>query len=154
MLKGSKTTNKRLKNLNFNPHGGKKFSRQRQPTGEKKSAGWKRKKFGREVIRALLEGKFNLSDDLKKKLVESFGNIDDKTIGEIMTLRQIEKAIKSADTPALVNLMNQAYGQPKSEIDVTTDGKPMNLLPDNIKSMTFEQLKELLATADSKSGKD
>lgn len=120
-----KSTEKHPRLKNLGDKAGTNNFKNRQPTSEQKREGWKKKKFSRTVIRELLESQFNLTPKLRKKLEKFYGPVDDKTIGELISMRQVEKAINNADTFATTNLFNQAYGQPKQEIDVTSDGKPI-----------------------------
>lgn len=123
MSEKSSEKHPRLKNLG--DKAGSNDFKNRQPSSEQKKEGWKKKKFSRTVIRELLESKFELTPKLRKKLEKSFGPLDDKTIGELISMRQIEKAINNADTFATTNLLNQAFGQPKQEVDVTSGGQPI-----------------------------
>lgn len=104
------------------------FTSDKQPEGSIKSAGWQKKKFTRQIIREFLEGKFDLSPELKKQFAAKFGiDPDDITVGQATMMQQAMLAMGSGTTArqAAEFLFNQAYGQPKQEIDVTSDGKPI-----------------------------
>lgn len=104
------------------------ISRQNQPAPPLKSAGWQKKKFTRQIIREFLEGKFDLSPELKKQFQAKFGiDPDTITVGAAVTMQQAMLAMGSGTTAkqAAEFLFNQAYGQPKQEIDMTSEGKPI-----------------------------
>lgn len=94
----------------------KQFTSENQPPGELKSAGWKKKKFTRDTIRAMLDLPFKGSKDLDwyKKLVEIFGEeaLEGITMGQLMTLRQQQVASENGSTPAYSALIDQSMGRP------------------------------------------
>lgn len=98
------------------------FSDKNQPSDEDKSQGWQKKKFTRTIIREFLEGKFDLSPELKKQFQAKFGiDPENITIGAAAMMQQAMLAMGSGTTArqAAEFLFNQAYGQPKQEIEQT-----------------------------------
>ena len=69
-----------------------------------------KKKIERTLLTNLLAGKFNgvLSEDVKALIDKAEVNIED-----VMHLRQIEKAIKKADTRAYEVVLDRAFGKVK-----------------------------------------
>ena len=56
---------------------------------------------------------------MRGKVAQYFGvPTESITIEEMMDLRQAQKAIQSGDTPAYKAVKEQAYGQPKQEINI------------------------------------
>ena len=103
-----------------------KFTKDTQPSGAAKSAGWKKKTKGVELAKAVLNLAFKGAKDseLKKLAAEYFAIPEDKITVEVMLLfRQAEKAIQKADTAAFKAVMERAHGLPSSSIDITTKGK-------------------------------
>lgn len=99
---------------------GKKFTKDYQPAPKAKSEGWKKRRFSRDLIKEMLNGKFKFTDksQVKKNLIQSFGEeVVDLTIGELMTLRQMHKAISEGDHNAYKTLVDQALGNPKQEVN-------------------------------------
>lgn len=100
---------------------GKAFGEaQRQPSDESKRQGWAKKKFKRELIKEFLNTKFTFPKNSKiaKELIAAFGeDVTECDAGTIATLRQIQNVIDFGNPIAFEKLMNQAYGQPKQEIE-------------------------------------
>lgn len=112
------------------PPKGVRFTKDNQPSGEKKSEGKKKRKFTRELMKEMLNMKYKFAEDsaLKKQLVAAFGNdILDKPIGEVMTLMQMQKAVLKGDTAAFNSIIDQAFGRPAQAI-INTD-EDGNVLP-------------------------
>lgn len=96
------------------------FTSDKQPEGKVKSAGWQKKRFTRQIIREFLEGKFNLSPELKKQFEAKFGiDPDNITVGAAALMQQAMLAMGNGTIAkqAAEFLFNQAYGQPKQEIE-------------------------------------
>lgn len=75
-----------------------------------------------------MEGRFDLSPELKKQFATKFGiDADNITVGAATMMQQAMLAMGSGTTArqAAEFLFNQAYGQPKQEIDVTSGDKPI-----------------------------
>lgn len=111
---------------------GKSFTKENQPSGAQKSAGWRRKKFTRDVLKDMLNMpyKFLPASKLKDQLLKSFGpDVKNMNIGQIMSLVQMNKSILAGDTAAFAAVLNQAHGFPKQQTDLTTKGKPVSYTP-------------------------
>lgn len=114
-----KTTEKRAEK--FIPVG-VEFNSERQPTPEAKSLGWKKKRQGRELAKAVLELAFKgmKNSELKKAAAEYFSIAEHEITVEMMLLfRQAEKAIQKADTAAFRAVMERAHGLPKQDIELS-----------------------------------
>lgn len=122
------TVKKQSKIDNFGKNLRKTGFQDKQPAPPLKSQGWQKKRFTRQIIREFLEGKFNLSPEVKKQFQDKFGiNPDKIPVGSAIMMQQAMISMGSGTTAkqAAEFLFNQAYGQPKQEIDVTSDGKPI-----------------------------
>lgn len=122
----------------------KQFSKENQPTGKQKSDGHKKRQAIKEMIRMMFENKYKFSDDsqLKKQMITAFGpEVADKTILEIMTLQQVQKAILKGDTQAFIALLDRVDGRPVQAIAETdADGNELDGVPINLtfpKGMKF-----------------
>lgn len=128
----AETTQKRGgRGLNPVPKG-KTFSKDYQPTGNAKSKGKKKKRFARELVTEMLQMpyKFAADSQVKKQLIQNFGNeIVEMTVGEVMTLQQMQKAIMKADTIAYSTLLDQAFGRVSQHVDLTSKGETINTKP-------------------------
>jgi hypothetical protein len=106
----------------LNGEDGKHFSKDYQPSNAVKQAGWDRKKFTRQVLKEMLDMKYKFSakSPIKKSLVAAYGEqVLDMTVGQLMGLQQMEKAIKKSDSIAFTAMINQALGMPKQETEIT-----------------------------------
>jgi len=101
------------------------FTSERQPSGEAKSEGHKRKLLLKEISEQLVSGEA-LSDlkPLARYLGVSENEIDIETL---MHLKQIEKAIKEQDTRAYNAVMDRLKGKPAQSIDHTSGGEKINV---------------------------
>lgn len=94
------------------------FTSDKQPSGEAKSEGHKRKLLLKEISEQLVSGEaLNDLKPLARYLGVSENEIDIETL---MHLRQIEKAIKEQDTRAYNAVMDRLKGKPEQSIDHTT----------------------------------
>jgi hypothetical protein len=74
------------------------------------------------IVRQILEMKGVIPAEAFDKLKGIFPELkNDITVEEIMTIQQVNKAIKKADTNAYSKLMDSAYGLPKQEIQATNN---------------------------------
>ncbi|HYH14142.1 MAG TPA: hypothetical protein VD794_02915 [Flavisolibacter sp.] len=112
---------KRDKNLNLKP-----FTSDNQPSGEAKSKGWDKRRFNRDILQNMLG--LNIEDlpldSFRDELIEKYGEgVKEMSIGQLMSMVQLKKAVKKGDTGAYYNVLNQAFGYPKESKDVnlTTD---------------------------------
>ncbi len=92
----------------------KMFAKDRQPSPEAKKNGWKKKKFTRDTIRAMLELPATIPEKMREELVEIYGEevVASITNGQLMTLKQMHKAIKNGDTAAFTAVIDQGIGRP------------------------------------------
>lgn len=100
-----------------------RFSSTNQPPKEKKMAGIAKKKFTRQLLKDMLNlpYKFAPESQIKQQLIKAFGKeIENMSIGEIMSLQQAQKAVLKSDSGAYMALLNQAFGLPKQDIDLST----------------------------------
>jgi hypothetical protein len=96
------------------------FTSTNQPSGEIKSAGQQKRKFSRQMLKEMLDMQYKAKAPIKKELVAAFGpEIEGMTIGQIMGLRQMQKAVNACDSNAFTAVLNQALGQPKQETEIT-----------------------------------
>lgn len=105
-----------------NPPPGRRFTSEIQPDPANISKGIRKKKFTRDLIRQMLNEPFRINKDseLGKKMRELYG--DDAfeiPVGELMTLRQMEKAIATQDTQAFSAVTDQGMGRPVQAIAQT-----------------------------------
>ncbi len=88
------------------------FGKDNQPSPEAKSDGWRRRRTLQELADALL----NTSgiNKAKQTAIECGMDLQDDefTLEVVMTLRQIEKAIKKGDTQAYSAAMDRMKGKP------------------------------------------
>ena len=98
-------------------HNPKPFTSSYQPGKEKSKETLRKQKTIRDSFKALLRMKYKFDDGskIKEQLVKAFGKqaVENMTVGEIMALQQMQKAIKLADTQAFSAALNQALGMPK-----------------------------------------
>lgn len=106
--------------------GGEKtqFSSLRQPTTEQRKEGWRRKRRGAELARAVLDLYFRGKENskLKKEAAEYFDvPIDDISVEAMMLFKQVQRAMERGDTAAFNAVMDRAFGKAKqpTEISVT-----------------------------------
>lgn len=108
---------------------GKKFTSDNQPDPSKQKATKAKKRFTRQLMADLIEQKYKFGPDsaVKKQLVEAFGpKAASLTAAEIMVLKQVQKAILKADTPAFKAIMDQTIGLPKQALEHSgPDGQPI-----------------------------
>lgn len=126
------------------PPADKQFSKENQPDPALKKAGHQRKRMIKDVINALLDGKYKFADDsqIKKQLIAAYGlEVLDKSAFEIMTLQQVQKAILKGDTQAFSALLDRVDGRPVQAIAPTDpDGNELENVPINLtfpKGMKF-----------------
>lgn len=114
---------KRPKEENFKGSTGKRFSSEKQPTGEQKAAGWAKKKVGTELAKLILDLPFKgkLDGVLRKDIASYFG-VDENHITneQVIYFRQIEKAVSKSDTPAAKFITERAHGLPNQKIEQQT----------------------------------
>ena len=105
------------------------FSSTNQPAPGVLKEAHAKKRFSRMVIENILNNKYDFSDDsqIKKQLVAAFGpEVLSLTVGEIMTLQQVQKSILKADTQAYGTLIDQALGKQVQAVqNVDGDGNDM-----------------------------
>jgi len=98
-----------------------------QPTPEQKSAGWAKKRMLKDLLNLCLTGKDRASMEARRLLGEMLNLNEDEitklTLEEAMDLRQIQKAITKADTPAWKAIKEVMYGT-KTEIT----GQPLQVV--------------------------
>lgn len=114
----------------------KPFSKDNQPPGDVKSAGWWKKKKGREMLRHLLQLDFDgttidpmtgakVPNKIREQVAEYMGvPIESVTNEMVLFAKQIGLAIQKNDTQAAALVLNNAYGQPKETFQVYEDKKP------------------------------
>lgn len=111
---------KRPKEENFKGSTGERFSSEKQPSGEQKSAGWAKKKVGTELAKLILDLPFKgkLDGVLRKDIASYFG-VDENHITneQVIYFRQIEKAVSKSDTPAAKFVIERAHGSPTQSVD-------------------------------------
>jgi len=107
------------------------FSKESQPTPEAKSEGWKKRRTLKELADALLNLK-GIEKAKETAIAVGMDLSDDEfTLEIVMTLRQIEKALKKGDTPAYNAAMDRMVGKPLASIEVDNTHK---FDPDQMKS--------------------
>lgn len=78
------------------------------------------------IARKVLAYKAIIPDKLYDKLKEYFPDLDKATTAEeLMSLAVAYRAIKKSEQ-GYKNVMDSAYGAPKQEIDMTSDGERIN----------------------------
>lgn len=113
------------------PPEGQRFTADNQPPPENKKQGWERKKFSRTVIREMLDMPFKFKKDsqIRQQIIDSFGAEALKlNIGQIMSLQQMMKSIKKADTYAYTTVIDQALGKAVQSV-AQTDNEGNNIPP-------------------------
>lgn len=96
---------------------------------------WSRRKKRRIVARAMLQMRAVLPNELYDKLSTLLPDIDaNMTVEELLTIRQIYKAIVDGDTLATNSLLDSAYGR------VSTDESEVETVA--VQAMTPERMKE------------
>lgn len=102
------------------------FSATNQPDPEKQKETWKKKRFTRDLIKEMLQMKYKFTADsqVKQQLVNAYGEeVLDLSIGQIMTLQQMQKAILKGDTQAYSIVIDQALGKQVQAVqNVDADG--------------------------------
>lgn len=92
------------------------FGKRPQPD-PKKSWETRRKKMAlRDKMKEMLDMPYNwdANSQVKKQLETAFGKrIYKMTVGEVMALQTMQKAILRGDSKAMNDFLNQAYGMPK-----------------------------------------
>ena len=105
---------------------GTNFSTENQPSPEAKSEGWKRRRTLTELAEALLN-----NQGIKKAKVTAIEcgidlKDDEFTLEVVMTLRQIELAIKKGNTQAYNAAMDRMKGKPMQSVELTgKDGEQL-----------------------------
>ena len=104
------TAKKRLNNLRNTE--ANQFSKTKQPTPEKKAAGWAKKKSLKELLNLCLNGNDAVAKDTREKLAIILGKKPDDirkmTFEEVIDMRQIYRAMSNGrDWKALKEI---AYG--------------------------------------------
>jgi len=106
-----------------NPENLTPFSKDYQPERQGRPKGVKNRST---IVRQILEMKGVIPAEAFDKLKGIFPELkNDITVEEIMTIQQVNKAIKKADTNAYSKLMDSAYGLPKQTIDQSITEKPI-----------------------------
>jgi hypothetical protein len=112
------------------------FSKDNQPSGEVKSAGWWKKKKGRQLLRHLLELDFDgemLDPKTGKKVENTLKRdvamymkvpIESVTVEMVLFCKQIALAAQKNDTAAFNTVIDNAYGKPKETFQLFDDKKP------------------------------
>lgn len=110
------------------------FSSTNQPSPEAKSAGWWKKRKGKDVLKALLQLKFDGShlDSLGQIIIPNkirqqaslyFGVPEAYiTVEMIAAMKQLAMAIQTGDTNAFNAIWEKAYGKTKESDDDGGDG--------------------------------
>jgi len=79
------------------------------------------------IARKILEMKALYKDDALEELQKQYPEITkDTTVEEMMTIIQVDRAIKDQDPVSYKALLDSAYGAPKQEVDHTTGGDKIN----------------------------
>lgn len=135
----------------------KQFSSENQPAPGVLKAAHAKKRFSREVIKTMLDGKYDFAPDsqTKQQLIKAFGpDVVNLTVGEIMTLQQMQKSILKADTQAFATIIDQALGKQVQAVqNVDGDGndqRPIYLVAP--KGMKFELPSNTEGTGDEDEG--
>lgn len=130
------TPENRPKNAPFRgAQDGVPFTSENQPTPQQKSEGWQKKKFTRALIQEFLQSRFNLSPQQREKFKEVFGiNPDEEvSVGAAGMMNMADNMMKEGigAKQSFSELMNQAFGQPKQEIE-TTGENTLKIIHENI----------------------
>lgn len=115
------------------PPEGVQFTSENQPSPKAKSLGHKRKRALKDLAEALITGE---GLEKAKRIADSVGvelGLDEFTLENVMTLRQIEKALAKGDTPAYNAAMDRLRGKAVQSLDVTTVSK-------DVKDMSIQEL--------------
>jgi len=95
-----------------------KFSKEYQPSGEAKSKGRKRKRLLKDLANALITGaKLEELKELSNRLGLDLDE-DEFTLDISLTLKQVEKALESGDTPAFNSAMDRFIGKPTQTMEI------------------------------------
>ena len=103
------------------------FTKENQPTSEAKSAGRKRVRDLKQLAAMLLNGEGVDRAKLTAKQVGINLEDDEYTLEIVMTLRQVEKALKKGDTRAYNAAMDRMRGKAPANLDITTGGESINI---------------------------
>lgn len=134
MNKEIATTKKPHGRGKINGNSGKKYSKEYQPSAERKKAGWLKWKRGQDLVKAILTTTFNgvKGSELRKMCSEYYNVPENKITVEMMLLfRQTEKAIQKADTPAFNAIMDRAHGKPSQNINFKDESDPVVIILPN-----------------------
>lgn len=108
------------------PPKSRQFSSTNQPNAEQKEKirrTREKKKVNRDILRDMLSMpyKFDPDSNVGKELKKSFGDkkFEKLTVGQLMILKQMNKAILGGNTQAFTTLWNQAFGLPKQVTELT-----------------------------------
>lgn len=126
---------------------GRPFSAENQPSGEAKSYGWWKKRKGKQMLKALMEMKFDGGqipvdpNDYSKgsipnpvlRQAAAYFNMPEEfiTVEMIMAMKQVALAVQKNDTSAFNAVWDKAYGKPKE------DEEAIKLPPPEIKFVPY-----------------
>ena len=103
------------------------YSKENQPDPSAKSEGWRKRRELKELADMLLNGE--RLEVAKQQAAQVGINLEDDeyTLEIVMTLRQVEKALKKGDTRAYIAAMDRMRGKAPANLDITTGGESINI---------------------------
>jgi hypothetical protein len=94
---------------------GPAWTSENQPSPEAKKKGWAKRRTLLQLLELATLNKLPGSEiEWRQRVADAMGIPENEvTVANIMEFRQIEKAIKKADTAAFTAIYDRAYGRPK-----------------------------------------
>jgi hypothetical protein len=134
-----------------------RFSSERQPPGDLKSAGWAKRRRNQDLARMLLGRKYvgqiiakdnaTVSEGFRRAIAPYFGMTDEE-MAELSNeaaiyLKQIGLAIEHGDQTAAQAIIERAYGRPREHVDLTDDeGNRPQIIINQVNSPEMPEIKE------------
>lgn len=127
---------------------GKCFTKENQPSFEARSKGQQKRFRGQELARMMLNCRYIPTNDdngIREVVAGSLGIApEDVTIEQVITFRQMQKAITQQDTVAYNAVSNRAFGFPKEyheilDVEVKTEEQITASKVKKIRAMLHEK---------------